>query len=75
MSNSSNAWSKLAQFLLTDPEINDLQNRYHNLTGKYLPGWHWECFGDLNNYISSLREMVSEAEAAAKSKKENKLSE
>ena len=69
MPNFNNPWSKLAYFLLTDPELNDLQNRYHKLTGKYLPGWHWECFGDLNNYISCLREMVAEAESAAAKEK------
>ncbi len=69
MSNSSNAWSKLAQFLLTDPEINDLQNRYHNLTGKYLSGWNWDEFCDLNDYITYLRRKVADAEAVAKKEK------
>ena len=67
---NSDAWAKLTRFLTTNPEIVSLQNRYHELTGYYLPGWNWNDYHDLNHYVACLREIVAEAEAEATTEKE-----
>lgn len=56
------SWAKLSNFLLTDPEIVGLKKRYHELTGAYLPGWNWDEYCDMDEYISKLRKMVEDAE-------------
>lgn len=56
------SWNELTQFLLTAPEIVGLKTRYYELTGKHLPGWNWDEYCDMDDYISRLREMVEDAE-------------
>ena len=55
----------LSELLLKDPEIVNLKARYKKLTGKHLPGWNWEEYRDLDDYISTLRQMTKEAEQSA----------
>lgn len=64
----SAAWTKLTRFLTSDPEIVALKKRYHELTGRHLPGWNWNNYHNLNHYVACLREKVAKAEAAAEKK-------
>ena len=62
---SNDGWGKLTRFLTTDPEIVGLKKRYRELTGYCLPGWNWNEYRDMKDYISYLRGMVDEAELHA----------
>ena len=69
MSSEFDYWAKMTHFLTRDPEIVDLKTRYHAVTGRYLPGWNWEEYRDMKDYISYLHGMVDEAELNAERQK------
>lgn len=69
---SNDGWKKLTRYLTTDPEIVSLKKRYHEITGRYLPGWNWNSYRSLDHYVECLRQWVAEAEATAQTDKQKK---
>lgn len=46
---------------LRKPEIRALRERYHELTG-FWQGYHWECFGSIEDFKEYLQGKIAEEE-------------
>lgn len=46
---------------LRTPEIRALRERYHELHG-YWVGYHWECFGSMEEFKAYLRKEIAAKE-------------
>lgn len=51
--------SGLVTLLQNDPEIQELRNKYHELTGEWLP-YHWDCFHGIEDYKAYMRKTIKE---------------
>lgn len=51
----------LIQKIRQDPEIRELKEKCHELTGEWIP-YHWDCFASLDDYKVRMREIIKENE-------------
>lgn len=49
----------LIQKIRNDPEIRELKEKCHELTGRWIP-YHWDCFKDLDDYKEHMRKIIQE---------------
>lgn len=51
----------LIQKIRQYPEIRELKEKCHELTGEWIP-YHWDCFASLDDYKARMREIIKENE-------------
>lgn len=51
----------LIQKIRQDPEIRELKEKCHELTGEWIH-YHWDCFASLDDYKARMREIIKENE-------------
>ena len=49
--------NELIQKIRNDPEIRELKEKCHELTGRWIP-YHWDCFKDLDDYKEHMRKII-----------------
>lgn len=53
--------NELIRRLREDLEIQELKQKCHELTGEWIP-FHWDCFGDFDEYKEHMRKIIKEYE-------------
>lgn len=51
--------NELIRRLRQDSEIQELKQKCHELTGKWIP-FHWDCFRDFDEYKEHMRNVIRE---------------
>ncbi len=51
--------------LLREPEVLELKEKYHEITGVWLP-YHWDCFGSIDEYKEHMKKIIEDHERAAR---------
>lgn len=51
----------LFDLLKNDPEIKELKEKCHEITGKWIP-IHYDCFGTIEEYKEYMRNIIKEYE-------------
>ena len=47
--------------LLREPEVLELKEKYHEITGVWLP-YHWDCFESIDEYKEYMKRTIEEHE-------------
>lgn len=51
---------KLIETLESDKELTALKEEYEQLTGKFAPPYHWDCFNGIDAYKESIRKDIED---------------